>query len=152
MDAFQESEAKRALIARNLVPCWVEFRSAVESLIPSYNETRGGKVHPASVAPVGELAIVVSSDRGPADDEYHTVTIVITISLKEGEYVIAATEETWHTRQGLKLSKQDEYSYEFKLDGDLEEGKVWLVSTEFGKHITPFEAAEALLMKILDTP
>jgi hypothetical protein len=148
MDAFQRSEAKRALLTKSIAPCWVEFRSAVESLVRSYNETQDGRFQPATISLSSDHAILISSARGMAEDEFHNVTLIIKISLDEGEYVISATRETWLTRQGLNLSKQDEDSYSFKLDGDPEEGKVGLTSTAFG-NCTPSKAAEALLVKTL---
>ena len=46
MDAFQRKEAKRLLLARRIIPVWVEIRTLVGTLLASYNETRTGKTVP----------------------------------------------------------------------------------------------------------
>ena len=146
MDAFQKSEAKRPLLARGIVASWVEFRSGIESLIRSYNETQQGESYPAVIAS-GERGIVISTERS-GGDQVHSVTIAVTISLDEGQHLIAALKETWWLNRQGGLAKRQEDRYTFKLDGDPEEGKVWLASSDFG-NCTPPQAAEALLVKTL---
>jgi hypothetical protein len=150
MDAFQAREAKRTLLAKNIVISWAIFRSALESLLHSYNETQQGTLHPAKLDPVSDdTTIVISSGRGMAKDEFNTVVIVITIRLDKGEYLISARKETWLSRQQVRISKANKDDlYEFTLDGDPENGELWLASTEFGR-CTPSKAAESLLVKTL---
>jgi hypothetical protein len=148
VDAFQRIEATRRWQEQNIVPSWVSFRSCVESLIPSYNETKEGIEAPAVIVTSDDHNIVISSDRGLAKDRFHCVTISIRISLNEGEYVIAATAENWLTRHGQRISRQNQKVYRFTLKADPEDPtNVW-ISSDFGA-CSSMKAAESLLLKTL---
>jgi hypothetical protein len=151
VDAFQKIEATRRWLTQNIVPSWVVFRSCVESLIISYNETEEGKAAPAVIVPSGDdHTIVISSDRGIAKDMFHYMTVAIQVTLNEGDYVIVATRENWLTRYGQRISRQNQKVYKFTLKEDSEDGTPRWTSSDFGS-CSSMEAAESLLLKSLTT-
>jgi hypothetical protein len=149
MDPFERAEAKRHLLAREIIPVWAEFRSEVQSLTDSYNRTSKGRIYPAKLKVLHDArALVVTSITGPAGDQYNFITIEIRAAVREERFQIEATKKEWEAPQGgLPAERADSTEYMFQLDGDVTTGATWLAYQE--RKLSGSESAELLLFDAL---
>lgn len=149
MNAFERAESKAQLLRRECLPIWAALRSAVEDLIRSYNRTQKGGFYPAALQPIeGDRALVISCEKGLANDRFNQVTVTIKISLHEGEYEIVVVTERWLSRQSHSLMQESTSTETFTFDGDVTTQKVWLVSSE-DRQLSAFQCAESFLVNAL---
>lgn len=136
-------------IRKAIAPLWVQFRTAVEELVRSYNVIEEGKKHPAKTSQNGDMSITVSCDLGKDKDEFHTLSITITSAVLESKYTIKSTIERWRSapRQALQPDGALE-EIEFSVEADQE--NQWLVNQASpDRKFTAFQAAECVLLKAL---
>ena len=62
MDAFERAEAKRLFLQKQIIPVWVEFQAAADSLLDTYNQTQKGRSFPASLKSLhdGRLLVITA--------------------------------------------------------------------------------------------
>jgi hypothetical protein len=153
MDAFQRKEANRRLLALKAPSIWVEFRTATESLVKSYNDTTEGKTFPVMSKPdPNGCSLLLERQEGLAQDQFHSVTLGISIRFEKSEYIISAVEEHWLTRFGgrIKHAKSPKH-YRFVLEADETENPDVYVRYE-DQPMDASLAAETFLLKALSLP
>src|SRR5579862_616905 len=148
MNAFQRAEEQRLFKERRIVPVWIEFRAAVNTLINSYNDTEEGRIHPASGKSQNDTDILISCDKQRAADQIHTVTLTIQISLNKGVCTITVSQERWLRIHGSRVRKENDSTAHFKLDANFETSEEWLVG-KGGTRWGVFACAESVLKNAL---
>ena len=84
--------------------------------------TRPGRVkqYPAAIESESDLYIIVSSARGMAPDNYHTILITVRFAVEENDFVIVVTKERWLTPGKRQRKGQERFvKTGFHLDGEL---------------------------------
>jgi hypothetical protein len=149
MNAFERAETKAQLLRREFLPMWTAVRSAVEDLIGSYNRTEKGRFFPAVLrSQEGDRAVIVTCDKGLANDRFNHVTVTIRISLHEEAFEIVVLTERWLSRQDHDLMQESTGTETFRFDGDLTTQSVWLLSNG-DRRLSAYQCAETFLVAAL---
>jgi hypothetical protein len=140
---------ERSLLARNLIPIWIQFRLAVADHVNSFNE-----LGPEYLAKVendpSDVSMLVTCTLGTTRDKGELVTVVAAISRKDEVYAIQVEIQRWLRLYGhadKKAGSPQAMRLEFKaglgdpvtLSGSEVDGTVWLVCE--GEAISPADAA-----------
>jgi|SRR5579859_8182260 len=147
MDAFQNEDLKRAILARQAPVLWVEFRTAILVAVQSHNNTAAGLASPATVRPnANEHALVIEQTKGLATDQFHAVTVTIQIFFHNAQYFITAVAEKWLTKGACPVSLKTQ-TWRFEMHPDITEGRAWLMDD--GTRVSAQEAVERVLLPVL---
>ena len=150
MNAFERLEVKRELLLASVGPTWQRFRVAVNGLVKKYNEIEEGRSKPARIVdPSTGGSIVILSDRGLSSDCYHSLSVVVTVSLESHRYVIKVRAEECKTnRKATHVSEEAFIDTEFVVECDMDTKETWL-SHDGKERLTPQEAAESVIFPAL---
>lgn len=158
MNDFDELSLTRAIIDRNILLMWAQFRLAVQEHIDSYNKLKEGRQYPATVLPDEEegTSMVIQQDLGMTRDEGHMQIVVLKICLRQGLYQIKAEIERWLKIEGQPKRDGQIIAVTFTLKAShatamgftASEDKVWFESDAWkGEELSARQAARKIVLR-----
>jgi hypothetical protein len=160
VNEFDELNLTRAIIDRNIVPMWTQFRLAVQDHVDSYNRLKEGRQCPARILEDRDegTSMVIQQDLGMTRDDGHIQIVVLKIFFWRGSYQIKAEIERWLKIDGQPKRDGEAITVIFTLKGSrattigfaASADNVWFESDACeGEKLSAWQAARNIVVRTL---